>query len=157
MNTPQPSPLPTNADLEANKATGLRFVREVLSQHNLAVLPDLVAEDFVEQNPPPGQGPGREGLRQFLSAMFEAFPDLEWQPQETVAEGDRVAGWSIWSGTHTGAFSGVPATGRKVSVEAWTLDRFRDGVMVESRIIMDVMGLMQQLGAVPGPPPSSTA
>jgi steroid delta-isomerase-like uncharacterized protein len=131
-------------------------MREVLSRHNLDVLPDLVAEDFVEQNPPPGQGPGREGLRQFLSAMFEAFPDLDWELQEMVAEADCVASWSNWSGTHAGVFFGVPATGRRVSVEAWTLDRFRQGVMVESRIIMDVMGLMQQLGAVPGPPSSST-
>jgi steroid delta-isomerase-like uncharacterized protein len=121
----------------------------------MAVLSELVAEDFLEQNPPPGQGPGRDGLRDFLGAMFDAFPDLEWHPQEMVAEDDRVATWSVWSGTHAGAFFGVPATGRHVSVEAWTLDRFRDGVMIESRIIMDVMGLMQQLGAVPAPPTAS--
>jgi len=133
----------------------MRFADEVLSQHNLDVLPELVAQDFVEENPVPGQGPGRDGLRQFLNAMFEAFPDLRWRPQEVVAEGNRVVAWSIWTGTHTGDFFGVPATGRHVSVEAWTLDQFRDGLIVKSRIIMDVMGLMQQLGAVPTPPPAA--
>ena len=151
----QKSPDVTGAALDVNKAAGARFADEVLSQHNLDVLPELVAEDFVEQNPAPGQGPGRDGLRDFLGAMFEAFPDLEWQPQEMVAEGDRLATWSIWTGTHAGTFLGVPATGRKVSVEAWTLDRFRDGLMVESRIIMDVMGLMLQLGAVPPSQPAT--
>jgi steroid delta-isomerase-like uncharacterized protein len=137
--------------VEDNKARDLRFVEEVLNQHHLDVLPDLVAEDFLEQNPPPGQGPGREGLRQFLAQMFEAFPDLRWRVEEMVAEGDRVAAWSTWTGTHRGTFFGVPPTGRSVSVESWTIDYFRDGMLTESRIIMDVMGLMQQLGAIPGP------
>lgn len=137
--------------VEDNKAIDLRFVKEVLSEHDLDVLPDLVAEDFVEQNPPPGQGPGREGLRAFLAQMFEAFPDLRWRVEEMVAEGDRVAAWSTWEGTHRGTFLGLPPTGRSVAVEAWTIDRFRDGKIAESRILMDVMGLMQQLGAIPGP------
>jgi steroid delta-isomerase-like uncharacterized protein len=137
--------------VEENKAIDLRFVEEVLNQHDLDVLPDLVADDFVEQNPPPGQGPGLEGLRQFLAQLFEAFPDLRWRVEEMVAEGDRVAAWSTWTGTHRGTFFGVPPSGRSVSVEAWTIDHFRDGKVAESRIIMDVMGLMQQVGAIPGP------
>jgi steroid delta-isomerase-like uncharacterized protein len=136
---------------EDNKATDLRFATEVLNEHNLDVLSELVAEDFVEQNPPPGQGPGREGLRHFLAHMFEAFPDLSWRVEEMVAEGDRVAAWSTWEGTHRGMFMGIPSTGRTVSVEAWTIDRIRNGKLAESRIIMDVMGLMQQLGALPAP------
>jgi steroid delta-isomerase-like uncharacterized protein len=150
------TPSPTNGpEVERNKAAALRFANEVLSQHNLDVLPELVVENFIEQNPPPGQGQGREGLKEFLSAMFAAFPDLQWTPQELVAEGDRVATWSIWTGTHRSEFFGVPATGRQVSVEAWTIDYFRDGMMVESRIIMNIMALMQQLGVIPEPPPSN--
>jgi steroid delta-isomerase-like uncharacterized protein len=144
-------------DVENNKALDRRFVDEVLNQHDLDALTELVAEDFVEQNPPPGQGPGREGLRQFLAQMFEAFPDLRWRIEEAVAEGDRVASWSTWEGTHRGTFFGVPPTGRTVAVEAWTIDHFRDGKMAESRIIMDVMGLMQQLGAIPGPTSAAPA
>ena len=142
---------------ENNKAIDLRFVEEVLNQHDLDVLPELVAEDFVEQNPPPGQGPGREGLRQFLAQMFEAFPDLRWRVEEMVAEGDRVAAWSTWTGTHRGMFFGVPPSGRSVSVEAWTIYYVRDGKLAESRIIMDMMGLMQQLGAISGPPAAEPA
>ena len=59
--------------------------------------------------------------------------------------------FSIWTGTHLGEFLGIPATGRSVQVEAWTLDRYRDGQMTESRIIMDVAGLLTQLGAIPAP------
>ena len=82
--------------------------------------------------------------------MFVGFPDLEWTVHEMVAEDNRVAAWSTWSGTHHGEFLGIPATGRSVSVEAWTMDHFRHHKMTESRIIMYVMGLMQQLGVVQG-------
>jgi steroid delta-isomerase-like uncharacterized protein len=141
---------------ERNKSVALRFAHDVLSGHDLDLMSDLIAADFVEQNPTPGQGPGLDGLRQFLEEMITAFPDLRWDPREMVAEGDRVATWSVWTGTHSGDFFGVPATGRHVSVEAWTMDYFRDGLMVESRIIMDIMGLMQQLGALPTPQPEAT-
>jgi steroid delta-isomerase-like uncharacterized protein len=134
---------------EDNKAIDYRFVAEVLTAHNLDVLPELVHPDFVEENPVPGQGPGRDGLRDFLATFFSAFPDLVWTIQDAAAEGDTVAAWSTWEGTHEGDFFGIPATGRRVKVEAWTFDYFRDQKLARSRIMMDVMGLMQQLGAVP--------
>ena len=56
---------------------------------------------------------------------------------------------STWTGTHRGEFMGIPATGRSVTVEAWTLDRYRDGRLVESRIIMDVAAMLGQLGVLP--------
>jgi len=58
---------------------------------------------------------------------------------------------STWTGTHRGEFLGIPATGRSVSVEAWTLDHYRDGQLTESRILMDVAGLLMQLGVIPAP------
>ena len=131
---------------EENKVTDRRFVDGVINGRDLDLLADLVVEDFVEQNPPPGQGPGREGLRDFLGQMFEAFPDLHWTVHEMAAEDDRVAAWSTWSGTHRGTSLGIEPTGHQVSVEAWTFDYFRDGKMVQCRIIMDVMGLLRQLG-----------
>jgi steroid delta-isomerase-like uncharacterized protein len=129
------------------KTLARRFVDEVVNAQDLgAALDGLVAEDFVEQNPFPGQGRGRAGLAEVLGRMFAAFPDLRWTVQDAIAEDDRVMSFSFWSGTHRGEFMGIPATGRSVTVEAWTLDRFRDGRMIESRIIMDVAGLLTQLG-----------
>jgi len=126
------------------------FARVVLNDHRVDQIDRFVHEDFLEQNPPPGQGPGREGLQQFLKAFLVAFPDLSWTVQGLVADGDTVAAWSIWEGTHTGDYLGIPATGRRVSVEAWTFDHFRDGRMDSSRIIMDTYGLLTQLGVLAG-------
>jgi steroid delta-isomerase-like uncharacterized protein len=142
-------PTPSVEDL---KTLGHRFVDEVINARDLdGAMTELVAEDFVELNPLPGQGPGRAGLRDVLAGMFAAFPDLRWTPQDMIAEGDRVMTYSTWSGTHEGEFQGIPATGRPVTVEAWTIDRFHDGQMVDSRILMDVVGLLGQLGVIPPP------
>jgi steroid delta-isomerase-like uncharacterized protein len=130
-----------------------RFADEVLNAHDLGdALTELVAEDFVEQNPLPGQGPGRAGLRDVLGGMNAAFPDIHWDARDVLVEGDRVVTLSFWTGTHQGEFMGIPATGRRVSVEAWTLDRYQHGQLVNSRIIMDVVGLLGQLGAIPAQP-----
>jgi predicted ester cyclase len=54
-------------------------------------------------------------------------------------------------GTHQGSFLGIRPTGKNVAVAAWTIDRFTDGKIAESRIIMDTLGMMQQLGIIPSP------
>ena len=134
------------------KVLAQRFTDEVINAHDVGdPLTELVVEDFVEQNPLPGQGPGRAGLADVLGSMFTGFPDLHWTLHDTLVEDDRVLTLSTWTGTHQGEFMGIPATGRSVSVEAWTIDRYRDGQLVESRIIMDVAGMLGQLGVIAGP------
>ena len=137
---------------ETTRIAAQRFTDEVLNGRDLdGALTELVVEDFLEENPLPGQGPGRAGLADVLAGMFAAFPDLHWAMHDAVVEGDRIMTLSTWTGTHRGEFMGVPATGRRVTVEAWTLDRYRDGRLTESRIIMDVAGMLGQLGVIPGP------
>ncbi len=129
-----------------------RFIDDVINAQDLdGALVEMVAENFVELNPLPGQGPGRAGLADVLSMMFAGFPDLRWTLHDTLVEGDRVMGFSTWTGTHQGEFMGIPSTGHTATVQAWTIDRFRDGIFVESRIIMDVAGLLGQLGVLPAP------
>ena len=134
---------------DANKAVIQRFVEEGMNQRNLSVLDELVAEGFIEDVPFPGQGSGREGLKVAVGGFLEAFPDIVWTMHEQIAEDDKVVSRFTWTGTHRGAFFGVPATGRKVTVWGVVIDVVRDGKMVESRIIMDTLGLMQQLGVIP--------
>jgi steroid delta-isomerase-like uncharacterized protein len=142
----------TTAPTADLRALAQRFTDEVLNGRDLeTALAELVVEDFVEQNPLPGQGPGRAGLADVLAGMFAGFPDLHWAVHDTVVEDDRIMTFSTWTGTHRGEFMGIPATGRAVSVEAWTLDRYRDGQLTESRIIMDVAGLLMHLGVIPAP------
>jgi steroid delta-isomerase-like uncharacterized protein len=140
---------PAAADL---KTLAQRFTDDVINAQDLGgALTEMVVEDFVEQNPLPGQGPGRAGLADVLAGMFAAFPDLHWTLHDTLTEDDRVTTLSTWTGTHHGEFMGIPPTGRSVAVEAWTIDRYREGRLAESRIIMDVAGMLMQLGVIPAP------
>lgn len=134
---------------EENKAIMNRFVEEVINRRNLAAADEIVAEDFVELDPLPGQEQGREGLKQVIAMLFAAFPDLWWTVEEQIAEGDKVVSRFIWSGIHKGHFMGIPPTGNQVTVKGVVIDRVVEGKFVESRILMDNLGMMQQLGVIP--------
>lgn len=140
---------------EENKARSRRFVDEIINKGNMAVALELVALDVVERDPLPGQQQGRQGLIDVIAMMRMAFPDLEWTIEELVAEGEKVASYNIWRGTYHGEFFGVPPTGKQVMVPSMVFDRWVDGKLKETRIMMNVMSLMQQLGVVPGPSQSS--
>jgi steroid delta-isomerase-like uncharacterized protein len=137
---------------EANKALIRRFVEEVLNQKNLDAIDDICSPDFVEHDPFPGQGPGAEGLKQLLAQhFFPAFPDLQWVVEEMVAEGEYVMSRSTWTGTHEAVFLGIQPTGKRVRVDAWTSDHIVDGKFTDSRLLMNALSMLQQLGAIPTP------
>jgi len=128
-----------------------RFVEEVLNEGRIDAAGQFFWEDMVEQVPLPGQGPGLEGLKDVLRGLRAAFPDMHWTVQEQIAEGDKVLSRFEWTGTHRGTFLGVPATNRSVTVWGMVIDRFEGARIKDTRIIMDTLGLMMQLGVVPAP------
>ena len=128
-----------------------RFIEEVINQGHFDVADQIVEEGFVELDPLPGQRQGREGLKEVIAMMRAAFPDIHWVADETIASGDKVVTRFTWTGTHRGEFLGIPATGRHVQVKGVVIDRLSGGKMVDSRILMDSLGMMQQLGAIPIP------
>lgn len=132
-----------------NKKVLAAFVEDVINQGRLERADDLVALDFVELDPLPGQQQGRQGLKDVIGGMRAAFPDIHWVMDEMVAEGDKVVSRFTWTGTHRATFLGIPLTGRKVTVKGVVIDRLADGKMADSRILMDTLGMMQQLGVVP--------
>ena len=137
-----------------NKSVIRIFLEEVLNQGRLERADDIVIEDFLELDPLPGQVQGREGLKEVIRQMRSAFPDMRWTAHEMLAEGDKVVTRFTWSGIHLGAFFGVPATGRRITVKGVVIDRLVAGRMAESRILMDTLGMMQQLGALQVPAPN---
>ena len=132
-----------------NKTVITRFVEEVINQGQLERADDLVAVDFVELDPLPGQQQGREGLKQVIGAFRTAFPDIHWVIEEMVGEGEKVFSRFTWHGTHRGEFFGVPATGKQIKVKGMVVDRVVAGKMAESRILMDSLSMMKQLGVIP--------
>jgi steroid delta-isomerase-like uncharacterized protein len=136
---------------QENATVVRRFVEEVITRGDIDSAARFVWEDVVEQVPLPGQGPGLEGLKDILRGMRSAFPDLNFAIHEQVAEGGKVASRFEWTGTHQAEFLGVPATGRQVRVWGIVIDRLEEGRIKDTRIIMDTLGLMMQLGVFPPP------
>jgi len=124
-------------------------VEEAINKGRLDVMDEIVAADFVELDPLPGQRQGREGLKEVIAMMRAAFPDIRWVTEETVEQGEKVVSRFTWTGTHRGEFLGIPATGKSVSVKGVVIDRVVAGQMTDSRILMDTFGMLQQLGVVP--------
>jgi steroid delta-isomerase-like uncharacterized protein len=132
-----------------NKAVIATFLEDVINQGQLERANDLVALDFVELDPLPGQQQGREGLKNVIGGLRMSFPDMHWVVDEMIAEDDKVVTRFTWTGTQRGAFLGIPATGRGVTVKGVVIDQLASGKMSKSRILMDTMSLMQQLGVAP--------
>jgi steroid delta-isomerase-like uncharacterized protein len=132
-----------------NKALVRRLLEQGMNERKAEVFNECVAPNFVNHDLP-GPTPGPEGFLQSF-AMFEAgFPDLQVHLDEVLAaEGDRVITRSHWTGTHQGEFMGVPASGSSVDVSFIDIWRIEDGQLAESWVRMDLLSLMQQVGAVP--------
>jgi predicted ester cyclase len=82
--------------------------------------------------------------------LFEAFPDLHVEIHDLLELGDKVVTRKTFHGTHDGDFVGLAPTGRNVAWNVIDIVRFREGQMVEHWDVIDIFGLLQQLGAVFG-------
>lgn len=122
-----------------------------LSQGTAAELIDEVyAPDYVLHDPSlPEPVQGLEAVREFIAAVTAAFPDGRATVEDLIAEGDRVVQRVTFQGTHQGEFLGVPATSKPVSAWVMIISRMAGGKIAEEWQLVDVLGLMQQLGALP--------
>ena len=89
-----------------------------------------------------------ETYKNFGGAFYQAFPDHQHVIEQQVAEGDVVVSRISIFGTHLGDFQGLAPTEKKVVVRGLVMDRFTDDGLAERRAMLDVLGLMQQLGAL---------
>jgi steroid delta-isomerase-like uncharacterized protein len=101
----------------------------------------------VPGRPEPVIGPA--GYLEVIGVMRGGFPDIQWTLEEMIAEGDNVAARFTMRGTHQGSFFGVPPTGKKITVQAMNFYRWANGQIVGERGQPDLLGLLQQIGAVP--------
>jgi steroid delta-isomerase-like uncharacterized protein len=132
---------------EANKALVRHFYEEVWAKGNLDVADELFADDYERHDFRPGGDPGPEGQKRIAAAFRAAFPDLTWEIDFILADGDFVAGRWTATGTHLGPWAGVESTGRPMRFSAINVFRFENGKVVELWNHRDDLGLMEQLGA----------
>ena len=133
---------------EANKALLLRWFEED-KKRNLAAMEELCAPDYVFHGTGVLPDSDLARIKQQHTVFWAAFPDAHLMLEDMIAEGDKVVHRYTFRGTHQGDFMGVPATGKVVTVTGICISRFAGGKFVEEWDNQDVLGLMQQLGAIP--------
>jgi steroid delta-isomerase-like uncharacterized protein len=140
------------AAVSANKEIVRRLVDGVWRDRNLAIVDELVAQDYVGHDPTqPEPIQGRDGFKQYVGMYQSAFHDATVTIDAQIAEGDMVVTRWTGRGTHTGELMGVSPTGKEVTVSGITVTRLADGKIAEEWELMDALGMLVQLGAVPQP------
>lgn len=134
-------------------AATARSLYDFLNAGDIDGFGGLLADDFVEHEETPGLAPTKAGVKDFFRMQRAAFPDMLMDVQDVIASGDKVVVRARYTGTQSGEFMGMPATGRGVDVQL--IDIFRlggDGLVHEHWGVLDALAMMQQLGVVPAGP-----
>jgi steroid delta-isomerase-like uncharacterized protein len=138
-----------------DRATTVQRLYDRINAHDVDGFGELLADGFIEHEVAPGLEPTKEGAQNLFKQMFAAFPDLRFDVEDTVDGGDKQVVRARVTGTNTGAFMGMPATGKPMSIQAIDiLELDDDGLVEEHWGVMDIMSMMQQLGVVPMGPPA---
>lgn len=133
------------------KALTRRFYEEAINQGRLEVVDELCAPDFVDHEEFPGLTPDRDGVKQFITIFRSAYPDLRFDIDDLLLEGDKVVIRAMIRGTQKGEFMGIPPTGKQIAVQTIDIVRIRDGQATEHWGVTDTAAMLTQLGVMPEP------
>lgn len=135
---------------DSNKSVVRRY-RELHNQNRLDLLGEVLDPGFNAHNMLPGLPGGLDGARMAHQGFMAAFPDATATTDDLVAEGDRVVERYTLTGTNTGPFMGMPATGKPIRTGSIAIYRLANGKIVEHWGEHDGLGVMMQLGLMPAP------
>lgn len=134
---------------QANKTMIREFMERAFNQGDLTAVDERLASSAIDHQEPLDTNFCTH-LKQVITALRAAFPDLHFELHEVLAEGDIVAFRSTMTGTHRGPFRmgggpEIPATGRPIHVAHMHFVKVIDGKGHDLWHLWDVPGLMQQL------------
>jgi predicted ester cyclase len=125
------------------------FIEQVQEKGRLELIEALVCPDFRNHTAEPGQRDDRAGIGETVAAMHEAFSGLRIEILHCVGDGDLVATHKMFRGRHTGAWFGVPPSGKQLEFRVMDLVRYRDAQWAEHWAVADAVSLLRQTGALP--------
>ena len=138
------------SDAENNRAVIRRYFDRWANHADVTVADALMVPDLELINPP-SRLTSLADYKRSMAGFHEAFPDLRFEVEDLIAEGDRVVARWTFHGTNRGAFLGQPPTGRTVTFTGTSTFRLRDGRIHQIWVNMDRHGMLQQLGLLPLP------
>jgi len=131
--------------IEENKNIVRRY-QDIYNSNNLDALSEVVAVDMLTPKIMPDMPPGLEGAKQVHQKTLIGMPDWHTAIDDLIAEGDKVVARITMTGTHTGDFYGIPATGKRVEFTGMYIARIENGKIVEHWGEEDSYDLLLQLG-----------
>ena len=147
--TPDTMSVPTT-EIEGNKAIVRRFIEEIFVDGRKDTVDELLADDFQGHTWRSPTGDPRADLKAAIDRAAAGLSNPEFTIEDLIAEGDQVAARLTTAATQSGEFMGMPPTNKRDSIEEIHWFRLRDGQVVEHWHQFDQMGMMKQLGAMPG-------
>ena len=111
---------PSKTNFNDNAELVRYFFEEVWNKGNLAVVDGLIAANSVDHNRQPGAPRGRNGYKASVTMFRSAFPDIRYNLEQVFTDADRVAIRFSGTGTHLGAFMGIPQTGKQITFSGMT-------------------------------------
>ena len=136
-------------DTAGNKDLARRLYA-LINQGQVDQVADLISPHYVEHDPLPGQGSGREGVLDRFSMITTALAP-HFTVEDLITEGDRIVVRWTNAGTHVGEFVGIPATGRTFTIAGIDIYRVADEQLCEHWHVIDQLGMLAQLGLLPQP------
>ena len=135
---------------EQNKAIVSRWVAGGWNTGDLSLVDEFYA-DYTMHSPGIPDVQGTEAFKGFVTMYRAAFPDIHFTIEDMVAEGDKVVWRATTRGTHRGDLMGIPPTGKSIVVSSTIISRFDNGKWAEDWVLIDMLGMLQQLGVIPAP------
>jgi steroid delta-isomerase-like uncharacterized protein len=126
-----------------------RILDMAFNQGNYAIVEELLTPDSVTHTPTWGMPNNRMGFKQLVASIRAGFPDLHCIVEDEIGEVNKFAAHWTMRGTHRGTFLGNPPTGRKIEAKGFIFARITGGRVVENWILIDQLGMLQQLGVAP--------
>lgn len=131
-----------------------RFVQELWNERRLEVADAIFANGCVTHQlrsgaPADAVPRGPQAIKEHVTSWIAGFPDLHFSIEQMLSEGDRVAMQLLMEGTHQGAWLGIPASGKKIQIRMFTVHRLVQGKIVEDWVLVESLGVLQQLEVVP--------
>ena len=133
---------------QADEVTRLYF--EIFNAHDRARFHEIVASDYVGHTRM-GRLEGLEAFSAMISNFIEAVPDVHWSLLDERRDGDRIIYLYEVTGTHQGELMGVPGTGLELRFTGMEMNRVANGKLAETWNYVDLMSVLGQIGALPGP------
>lgn len=136
--------------VEENKVTLRRAFEEIWNKKNYSLIPELVSPDYVGTNVF-GVVKGQEEYEQMVKSATTNMPDIHYEVDEVVGEGDTLMAKVTMTGTYNGKLGDLDISGKRIQATNVFVNKYENGKIRETTVYGNPLATLRQLD-VPIPP-----